>query len=167
MNLVRGLATTLGADLTGYLATGQRASRRPANNGRMTVVGALRPSGGRPGDGLLTEQIADARGCCRELVKMPPSGHGPEPVSTVGSIENGRSFFPVRVSDVGRHELSSRGNGAAFESLRRTNPRENGERLAGYGDLARERLRREMVFRKIAENWKPLRSRTVRCCCRA
>ena len=29
------------------------------------------PVVGRPGDGLLTEQIADARGCCRELVKMP------------------------------------------------------------------------------------------------
>src|SRR5262249_13324099 len=27
--------------------------------------------GGRPAGGLLTEQIADARGCCRELVKMP------------------------------------------------------------------------------------------------
>src|SRR5215472_9639115 len=33
------------------------------------------PVRGRPGDGLLTEQIADARGCCRELVLMPHSGH--------------------------------------------------------------------------------------------
>jgi hypothetical protein len=31
--------------------------------------------GGRRGDGPLTEQIADARGCCRELVKMPQSSH--------------------------------------------------------------------------------------------
>jgi len=37
----------------------------------MATFGALRPSGGRAGDGLLTEQLADAGGYCRELVKMP------------------------------------------------------------------------------------------------
>src|SRR6516165_11267500 len=36
------------------------------------VLRRTSPVGGRPGDGLLTEQIADARECCRELVKMPP-----------------------------------------------------------------------------------------------
>src|SRR6516162_8673447 len=37
-------------------------------NGRLRRTS---PVGGRRGDGLLTEQIADARGYCRELVKMP------------------------------------------------------------------------------------------------
>src|SRR5262249_5772840 len=35
------------------------------------VLRRTSPVGGRSGDGLLTEQIADARGRCRELVKMP------------------------------------------------------------------------------------------------
>src|SRR6516225_865492 len=43
-------------------------------------------------------------------------------------------------------ERSTRDEGSAAESLRRTNPRESGERLAVYGDLARQRLWREMVF---------------------
>ena len=38
------------------------------------------------------------------------------------------------------------GVGPASESLRRTNPRESGERLAVYGDLAWQRLWRGMVL---------------------
>jgi hypothetical protein len=46
----------------------------PSSGGEDGKVGYRRyiPVAVQPGDGFLTEQIADARGCWRELVKMPP-----------------------------------------------------------------------------------------------
>jgi hypothetical protein len=41
------------------------------------------------------------------------------------------------------------GIGPASESLRRRNPRESGERLTVYGDLAGQRRCREMVFLRL------------------
>ena len=45
--------------------------------------------------------------------------------------------------------------GPASESLRRTNPRDSGEQLAGYGDLVARRLLAEDHFAQIGESWKP------------
>ena len=56
------------------------ADRDPANGWSRRFS----PVGGRPSDGLLTEQIADARGCCRELVKMPLSGRPGQGQKTPG-----------------------------------------------------------------------------------
>ena len=47
-------------------------------------------------------------------------------------------------------ERSTR-RGPASESLRRRNPREASEQLAGYGDLGRQRRCRGMVCLRIAE----------------
>ena len=45
-----------------------------------------------------------------------------------------------------RRERSTPGKEPASESLRRRNPRESDERLAVYGDLARQELWEGMVF---------------------
>jgi hypothetical protein len=45
-----------------------------------------------------------------------------------------------------RRERSTQVRGRASESPRRRNPRESDERLAVYGDLARQEVWQEMVF---------------------
>jgi hypothetical protein len=56
------------------------------------------------------------------------------------------SRFSGRVSDTGRSTSGRPGIRPASESLRRTNPRESGERWTVYGDLARQRRCWEMVL---------------------
>src|SRR5215469_6422862 len=51
-----------------------------------------------------------------------------------------------RVSDAGPARAVSAVRGPASESLRRTNPRESGEELPVYGDLAERRLCRGMIL---------------------
>jgi hypothetical protein len=57
----------------------------------------------------------------------------------------------VRVSDTGaaRAVDPGKGRGPGSESLRRTNPWDNGEQSAGYGDLLGQRRWRGMVLRRL------------------
>jgi hypothetical protein len=60
--------------------------------------------------------------------------------------------FSVRVSDAGLARAVDPVQGAsgpASESLRRTNRRDSGEQLAGYGDLVARRCWQKIILRRL------------------
>jgi hypothetical protein len=60
--------------------------------------------------------------------------------------------FSVRVSDAGLARTFAPvqdSSGPASESLRRTNPRDSGEQLAGYGDLVTRRCWQKIILRRL------------------
>ena len=69
-----------------------------------------------------------------------------------------------RVSDAGPARAVSAVRGPASESLRRTNPRESGEELPVYGDLAERRLCRGMILARSLRAESRLRLWIDRCC---
>jgi hypothetical protein len=50
-----------------------------------------------------------------------------------------------------REQSTGKGRGPAYESLRRTNPRDSGEQLVVYGDLVALRRWRVMVLRRLVK----------------
>ena len=65
-----GALTLIGASLNKLVFLGDLAEPSTPYSGgvRLRRTSSV---GGHPGEGLLTEQIADGRGYCWELVKMP------------------------------------------------------------------------------------------------
>src|SRR5215472_11623995 len=79
------------------------------------------------------------------------SRHHQSPRIDCGSIAEGSRRdaggpFPGRVSDAGPAQAVVPVRWPAYESHRRTNPRESDEELAVYGDLARQRVCRGVIL---------------------
>ena|SRR5262252_10813529 len=98
-----------------------------------------------------------ANGCCRR-------GSRRWRAASWSAILVDSCHSPGPVSDAGRARAVDPVIGPASESLRRTNPRESGEDLPVYGDLARRRLCRGMILARSLRAESRLRLWIDRCC---